>query len=74
VNKMNIWSNLWKKSKDRRKQRKYQYNAPQHIRQKFVAVHLSKELRKKYSIRALPVRSGDKVTVLRGQFKGHVGC
>ena len=31
---------------------------------------LSKELRKKYGRRNFPVRVGDKVKVLRGQFKG----
>ena len=42
------FSESWKSSKQVRKQRKYRYNAPLHIKQKFVNVHLAKELRKKY--------------------------
>lgn len=63
----------WKKSKQARKQRKYRYNAPLHLKQKFVHVHLSKELKKKYKTRNLGLRKGDKVKVMRGQFKKHAG-
>jgi large subunit ribosomal protein L24 len=35
-----------------------------------MSVHLSNELRKKYLRRSFPIRKGDKVKVLRGQFKG----
>ncbi|HDM22621.1 MAG: 50S ribosomal protein L24 [Methanomicrobia archaeon] len=52
----------------RRKQRKMYFNAPLHKRQKFMSAHLSKELREKYGIRSLPVRKGDKVRVLRGDY------
>ena len=38
-----------------------------------VMVHLNKELAKKYGRRAFSVRSGDKVKVLRGSFRGSVG-
>ena len=68
------FSNFWKSSKQPRKQRKYRYNAPLHIRQKFMSSHLSKELRKKYKTRSLGLRKGDKVKVMRGQFKNHVGA
>lgn len=51
-----------------RKQRKYRYNAPLHVKQKMVHVHLSKELRSKYGIRNTQVKKGDKVKVLRGKF------
>jgi len=61
----------WKASKQPRKQRKYRYNAPIHIQKKFLGCHLSKELRK-YG-RSITVRKGDKVKVMRGQFKGKVG-
>ena len=67
------YSSAWKSSKQPKKQRKYRYNAPLHIKQKFVHVHLSKELRKKYKIRNLGLKKGDKVKVLRGQFKKHTG-
>ena len=63
----------WIKSTQIRKQRKYRYNAPLHIRQKFVNIHLSKELRTKYGIRAIGARKGDKVKVLRGNFNGKAG-
>ncbi len=63
----------WKKSKKARKQRKYRYNAPLHMKQKFIHSHLSKELRKKYGRRNIGLRKGDKVVVIRGQFKKHAG-
>ncbi len=63
----------WKSSKQPRKKRKYAYNAPLHIKHKLLASHLSKELRKKYKKRALPVRKGDKVKVSTGQFSGKEG-
>lgn len=63
------WSNTWKASKKPRKQRKYRHNAPLHIKKKFIASHLSKELREKYKTRNLPLRKGDKVLIVKGQFK-----
>ena len=67
------FSNSWKSSILPRKQRKYAYNAPLHIRGKFVRSMLSKELRKKYEIKTLRTKKGDKVKILRGQFKGKTG-
>jgi len=67
------FSNTWKRSTQPRKQRKYRYNAPLHIRQKLIGVHLSKELRQKHKRRTAGLRKGDKVKVLRGQFKGKTG-
>ncbi|MBU90694.1 50S ribosomal protein L24 [Candidatus Woesearchaeota archaeon] len=63
----------WIKSKQPRKQRKYRYNAPLHIKQRFVRAHLSKELHKKYNKRNLGLKKGDGVKVIRGQFKNKVG-
>jgi large subunit ribosomal protein L24 len=57
-------------SKQKRKQRKRLYTAPLHKRNKIMSVMLSKELKKKYKKRNAPVRKGDKVKVLRGDFKG----
>jgi len=34
-----------------------------------VASTLSRELREKYNRRSLPVRKGDKVKIIRGEFK-----
>ena len=64
------WSTHWNSSIQRRKQRKYQKNAPLHVRHKFASAPLSKELKEKYGCRNLPVRSGDTVTIKKGQFKG----
>jgi len=58
----------WKSSEQVRKQRKYRYEAPLHIKHKFLSAPLSKELRKKHGIRNLPVRTGDEVSILRGTF------
>jgi large subunit ribosomal protein L24 len=64
------FSTKWKSSKSPAKQRKYRYNAPLHIQQGFLSTHLSKELRTKHNTRSIPVVKGDKVKILRGQFKG----
>ncbi len=56
-----------------RKQRRFRFRAPLHVRQKMVAAHLSKELREEFKRRSLPVRKGDKVRILRGKFKGKEG-
>lgn len=61
------------KSKQPRKQRKYRYDAPLHRRHKMVAGHLSKELKGKYNRRSLPIRKGDRVKVVRGQYEGIEG-
>jgi len=63
----------WKASKQPRKQRKFRVNAPLHIKHKLMSAHLSKELRTKHSRRSFPVRKGDKVKVMRGQFRGVIG-
>jgi large subunit ribosomal protein L24 len=52
-----------------RKQRKARFNVDLHQRQKFVHAHLSPELRKKYGFRNVQLRKGDKVKVMRGQFR-----
>ena len=70
---MKKFSKLWIKSKNAGKQRKYRANAPLHIKQKFTGCHLSKELIKKYNKRSITLRKGDKIKVLRGQFKGKTG-
>ncbi|MEB3862070.1 MAG: 50S ribosomal protein L24 [Desulfurococcales archaeon] len=60
-------------SRQPRKQRRAYYRAPLHRRQKLVTATLSRELREKYGVRSLPVRKGDKVRIMRGDFKGHEG-
>lgn len=67
------FSTSWKASSQARKQRKYRYNAPLHVRQKLVHVHLSKDLRQKHGSRAMQVKKGDRVKVLRGKFRKQEG-
>jgi len=69
----NKFSNSWIGSKQPRKQRKYLANAPLHIRHKLMSVHLAKDLRKKYGKRNFPVRKGDEVKVMKGEFKNKTG-
>ncbi len=61
------------KSKQPRKQRKARYNAPLHVRHKFMSAPFSEELRDKYAKRSFPVRKGDTVKVMRGDEKGKEG-
>jgi len=68
-----LFSKTWKSSVQPRKQRKYRYNAPLHLRHKLMAAHLSEDLMKKHGRRSFPVRKGDRVKVLRGKFKGTIG-
>ena len=63
------FSSNWKASVQKRKQRKYIHNAPLHVMHRFLSANLSKELRKKYGKRNLPLRTGDEVLVMRGSFK-----
>ncbi|MDO5824194.1 50S ribosomal protein L24 [Methanobrevibacter sp.] len=60
-------------SKQPRKQRKALYNAPAHARGKNLSASVSKDIRDKVGKKSLPVKSGDKVRVVRGDFKGHEG-
>lgn len=70
----NKWSKHWRESKQPRKQRKYRYNAPLHVAREFLNSHLSRDLRKKYGLRAVIVRKGDRARIMRGQFKGRMGA
>jgi len=67
------FSNHWKSSKQPRKQRKYRHNAPLHVKGKFLNTHLTKELRQKHGVRALRIRTGDEIRVMRGQYAGKTG-
>lgn len=61
-------------SKQPRKQRLALLQAPLHVRQKLMTAPLSEELREKYGVKRLPVRKGDRVRIVRGDFKGHEGA
>ncbi len=56
-----------------KKQRKAYFNAPLHKRQKFVTAPLAKPLQRELGIKRLPVRKGDTVLIVRGDFKGLEG-
>ena len=61
------------KSKQPRKQRKIFFNLPLHQRWHLLNAPLSPELRKELGIKRLPVRKGDVVRIMRGDWKGHEG-
>jgi len=44
-----------------------------HTKHKMMSSNLSKELRKKYEKRNFPLRKGDSIKILRGEFKGKTG-
>mmetsp|Transcript_7614 Transcript_7614/g.13753 ORF Transcript_7614/g.13753 Transcript_7614/m.13753 type:complete len:137 (+) Transcript_7614:100-510(+) len=57
----------------RRKNRKAHFTAPSHIRHKIMSAPLSKELRSKYQVRAVPIRRDDEVMIVRGTFHDREG-
>jgi len=63
----------WLSSIQPRKQRKYRFNASLHTKGTFLSARLSKELTEKHKTRNVRVRTGDKVLIMRGQFKGVTG-
>lgn len=67
------FSTAWKASSQTRKQRKYRFNSPLHIKHKFLSANLSKELRKKLGRRSLEVRKQDTIKIMRGEFKKKTG-
>lgn len=56
-----------------RKQRKYRYTAPLHIRSKFLRAHVADDLVKEHGIRTIRVIEGDTVKVMRGDYAGTEG-
>ncbi|MEM2874932.1 MAG: 50S ribosomal protein L24 [Candidatus Hadarchaeales archaeon] len=52
-----------------RKQRGAVYSSPLHRRGKRLSAQLSPELRKKYGVRSMRARKGDRVMVRKGDFK-----
>lgn len=70
---MEEFSNAWKKSKKPSKQIKFKANAPLHIKRKLLSARLSKDLTKKHGKRNFPLRKGDKVKIVRGNYYGTTG-
>ncbi len=68
------WNTSWSGSVKPSKQRNYVRNAPLHVRNTFIGSHLSKELRQKLKRRSIRARKGDKVKIIRGQYKGKAGA
>jgi large subunit ribosomal protein L24 len=62
-----------KRVKNPGKQRKMLFNAPAHLRHKLMAAPMSPELLAQKGIKALPVRKGDTVRIMRGDHKGFEG-
>ncbi|VVC00440.1 50S ribosomal protein L24 [uncultured archaeon] len=54
------------KSSKPKRQRKWHYSKPLHLRRADFSAHLSRELRKQLGRRAVELRKGDKVKVMRG--------
>ncbi len=67
------FSRSWNRSVQPRKQRKYRYHAPLHLRHKLLSVHLDKKLREELKRRSVGVRKGDEVVVMRGEFRKQRG-
>jgi len=67
------YSKKWVGSIQPRKQRKYRANAPLHIKHKLMSVHLNDLLRRKYKKRNFPIRKGDSIKIMRGEFKSKTG-
>jgi large subunit ribosomal protein L24 len=60
---------LRKKVKKPGKARKRRFNAPNHIRRKFLSAPLSPSLKTEYGARSMPVRVDDTVTITKGDRK-----
>lgn len=70
---MTKFNKNWKKSQKPNKQRKYRFEAPKHVRGKFMHANLSKDLQETHNTRRTRVREGDIVRVMRGDQKGKEG-
>jgi len=66
-------NNMKVKSTQPRKQRKALYNYKIHQRSKLLSTRVADFLREEYGIKKLPLRVGDQVRVLSGEFKDFEG-
>ena len=62
-----------KVSSSRRTQRRNLYQAPSSLRRKIMTCRLSKDLKKKHTVRNLPIRKNDVVKILKGKAKNKTG-
>lgn len=70
---MKEWSASWQSSTDPAKQKKYRENAPHHHRKKFLTAGLADDVEETVGTSTLPVREGDRVEIMRGDFAGTTG-
>lgn len=61
-------------SKKPSKQRKILFTLPHHRRVKLMEAMLSKDLAEDLGVKKLPIRKGDNVIVISGEFKGSEGA
>jgi len=61
------------KSSKPKKQRKFHYKKPLHMKQQCLASHLNKKLAKQLEKRSIALRKGDTVKVMRGKMKEKSG-
>jgi len=61
------------KSKKPKKQRKALYNYKNHERSNLLRTRLAKFLQEEYGIKTLPLRVGDSVRIVKGEFKDFEG-
>lgn len=67
------WSKEWNSSKKPSKQRKYRRNAPKHVKDKLLSARLSTEIRDELETKTLPLKRGDRVQVMTGEYEGSEG-
>ncbi len=60
-------------SQPRKIRKRMIYQAPLHVKRKMMVAPLSKEAREQYGIKRVQLRTGDKVLIKKGKFKGHIG-
>ena len=58
-----------KEGQGRGKSRKRRFDAPNHIRRRFLSAPLSPPLKAQYGVKSMPVRRGDIVTITKGDRK-----
>ncbi len=56
-----------------KKQRKFHYDKPLHMKQQCLASHLDKKLAKQLEKRSIAIRKGDTMKIMRGGMKGKTG-
>ena len=67
------WSANWASSTRSRKQRKYRYNAPLHIKRKFLAAKLETKLCKQIGKKTIVIKKNDEIIIKRGKYKSKMG-